>query len=137
MTGHPLKARDWILAEVLNIKARYNDNQSTCKILSVKLKHQSHRISILKLQDIGSLVSVEAGEQQALAIFPHSVWFINTADRDVGHESYLLVISNEYEVLAVFTQSSNGVSLKHLCCLFYNDNLWLYVLQDPSVFCST
>lgn len=122
---------------MLYIKARYSHNQSTHKIVSVKLKQQSHRSSIPKLQEMGPLVSVEAGEQQALAIFPHSVWFINTADRDVSHESYLLMISNEDEVLAVFTKSSNGVSLKHLCCLFHNDNLWLYVLQDPSVFCST
>lgn len=88
------------------------------------------------------MVSVEAGEQQALAIFPHCVWLYGSCSlaqqiRDVSNASYLLVISNEDEVLAIFTQSSNGVSLKHLCCLFYNDNLWPYVLQDPSVFGST
>lgn len=115
---------------------------STCRIVPVKLKDKTQRSSTPKLQETGPVISVEAGEQEVLATF--HIWclvkrfqFICTTVRGIGHGCYLLVISNEDEMLASFTQSSNGVSLKHLCCLFYNDNSWLYFLQDLTVFGST
>lgn len=85
---------------------------------------------------------METGEQYILATL--HVWclvkrfyLICTKVRGICHEYYLLVISNEDEMLAGFTKSSNSVSLKHFCCLFHNYNLWLYFLQDLTVFGST
>lgn len=45
-------------------------------------------------------------------------------------DSYLLVVSNEDEVLACFTQCGDGVGLENLCSLFYNHQTWTHVLQN-------
>lgn len=45
---------------------------------------------------------------------------------------YLLVVANQDEVLARFTQGGDGVSLKNLCGLLYDHQPWLHFLQECS-----
>lgn len=47
--------------------------------------------------------------------------------------SYLLVVSDEDEVLARFAQCGDSVGLQNLGSLFYNHQTWTHFLQNFTV----